>query len=359
MQRTDLPFDEIFTEATENVLSEDKKSVNEEYSNQVQTESASASDITEQKQEATKTETERGKEQPHIDPDIENVFAEAQTTVLATNTTNQIKEEEEQSVKAENRTEANKQNEQIVELEFSGFESIGNTLDDVFSEAVTSVLYDEQEAEEQVTVTDKTEQTEQATETNNVVVENTITATEETAEAEANITKNTISYLDYKGALWRAVDYILLDKPAVQIETNDVTLDLYNSTKAGLLRTAYQIRQELNKPVYTIINEEVLLEQVKTVKETIGHLVLLTYPKIKDALQEQATELVTEGKAKTVQEAKDYIVSELTAKLALDWLLLGLTQTDIEKIKNDEMLKIMVQEYLSQRDLLFEFVRLA
>ena len=185
--------------------------------------------------------------------------------------------------------------------------------------------------------------------------EEQVEARENNENKESNDINKETGLLDYKGAIWRAVDYILFGQSAVKLETNDVSLMLYNTAKANLLRIAYQIRQELSKPVTTVISEPVVEETAKQVLETVDRLLTLQYPKIKPILEEQSKKLVAESNNLTMQEAKDTVYSQLVAKLALDWLLLGLTNKDINRIKNDELLKLMVQEYLECRESLFDY----
>jgi len=204
-----------------------------------------------------------------------------------------------------------------------------NTANTVTQETATETQGTENKAEEQPT----SEQSEQPIEEHSV-----------------------IAIFDQKGALWKAIDYVLFGTTG-QINTESAVAQLlYNSNKANLIRTALEIRRELQKPETTIVSEAYIEEVTKQTLDTIDKLCMLQYHKLKPIIEEQAHKLVTENHI-SVQEAKDRVYSGLVARLALDWLLLGLTQDDVSRIKKDEILSLLLKDYVEAREQLFEYVQ--
>jgi len=179
---------------------------------------------------------------------------------------------------------------------------------------------------------------------------------EQKEEQEIKQEQTVIPYYDFKGSLWRAIDFVVLgNKP--NLESMGINGIMYNAAKRSLIAAALELRQALEKPITTVISEPVLEQTVKQVIESIKKILIFKYDNIKPVIEQQAINIVQKyADYVTQQQARDIALSHIVYRFALDSLLLGLTEEDVKKIRENELLKYALRDYLIAREDLFQIL---
>lgn len=166
-----------------------------------------------------------------------------------------------------------------------------------------------------------------------------------------------IPYYDFKGSLWRAIDFIVTgDK--LNTESMGVNGIVYNSIKRNLIAVALELRQMLDKPITNVISEPVIKQVVKETTESVKKILICKYQDIKPVVEQQAINILQNDAGYiTQQEARDIALSQIVYRFALDSLLLGLTTEDVKRIQEDELLRYTLRDYLTVREELFQILK--